>query len=68
MKPTYRQTRTNEYEEVKAYEELAEDILTAEKLPVRKIGRLLLLVAVAHVTLLAVIFTLIVTVRYAIQL
>lgn len=67
-KPTYRQISPNEYEEVKDYEQLKEDILTAETFPKRKIGRLLILLGIAHVSLLVILFTLIITVRYAIQL
>jgi len=68
IRQTVRKIRTNEYEVVKAYEQVAEDILTAATLPKKKIMRILILLGITHMVLLVFLFTTIVTIKYAIQL
>ena len=53
---------------MKAYEQVAEDILTAATLPKKKIMRILILLGITHMVLLVFLFTTIVTIKYAIQL
>lgn len=69
-KKKVKQIAPNTYIEknVEDFQETVEETLTAETVPYKRIGRYLLLGAIAHACLLVVLFTLIVTVRYAIQL
>jgi hypothetical protein len=65
---TYRKITPTTFEEVDPFEQAKEEILDAPEFPKSRIKRILTLVGLAHLTLLVILFTTIVTVRYAFQL
>ena len=68
MNKTYRKLSPTTFEEVDPFEQAKEEILDAPEFPKKRIGRILTLVGLAQLTLLVILFTTIVTVRYALQI
>lgn len=66
MEPTHRRLTPNTYEEVKVVEEAVQEILNPEHpFPTKKVGRILLVLAIAHAAFLVFAFTTITVIRYA---
>lgn len=63
---SHRQLTPNTFEEVDVVEEAVTDILDVEKpFPAAKVGRVALILAIAHTAFLVFAFTTIVVIRYA---
>lgn len=68
MNKTYRKLSPTTFEEVDPFEQAKEELLDAPEFPTKRISRILMLVGLAQLTLLVILFTTIVTVRYALQI